>query len=428
MNRRPLLVPLALVAMFAPATSCRCSDGQEGQDGRAVSTDRRAETLSVQSFKLKNGLQVELIAGPCGDSVALVGLVEVGVDHDPPGRSGMAHLAERLWSSVPAGRAKRTIAAGDDYTMYSVLVPKDRPADELDEVGAWMSRKPTEADLDRARAQVLQELKKLQGADAELTAMSYAEEAVQPTRGNGRRRGIAAEVEAITLAELQAFWQAHFKPGNARIVVVGSFDPKKLRARLEKALASLPTGKRPVAREAIEATVKGTVVIGDAPKAVALAVSAPALSSPLYPPFLVLATRLMNEPSPGRSWKVSYHPITRPELLFITGAVGKAEQPEPAAARIRTEVATITAKPLTPGDIKNAKERFRLVLEPQLLDPAVCQKDPRAFAIARSRRPQLKGAPLIKALDKISQKQFEEASKLFDPKRIAAVIAGGTIR
>jgi len=417
--KRPFFVLLALAAMLAPAASCQCS---------GCGKEKRTETLAERSARLQNGLQVDLVAGPCSDSAGLVVLINVGIDHDPPGRSGMAHLAQRvLATSGAAGRAEQSVDTGNDYTLYSVVAAGDRLLEELDEVAAWMAREPTEADLGRERALVLEELAKLQGADASRTAMSLAEEAVQPTRGNGKRRGIAAEVEAITLAELQAFWKEHFKPGNARITVAGRFDAEKVRARIEAAFAPLPAGTQPVARESADATVKGTLVMGDAPSAVAVAVPAPAMSDPLYAPFLVLAARLMEKPPQPRTWEVTYDPIKRPELLFLTGPVGQTEQPEPAAARIRAEADVILAQPLAPNDIARAREMFRLALEPQLVDPALCAKDARAFAVARARRAHLQPSSGMQALTTITSEQLEEAAKLFEPKRTAAVIAGGAL-
>lgn len=421
MKKRPFLLLLTLTAMLAPA-SCQCSGSKP---------ERRVETLVERPSKLPNGLSIDLVTGPCSDSAALVVLVNVGIDHDPPGRSGMAHLTERiLATSTPAGRAARTVETGNDYTLYSVAAAGDQLLGELDEVAAWMSRAPTEADLSRERPHVLEELAKLSGADAAATARRLAEEAVQPSRGNGRRRGIAAEVEAITLAELQAFWAAHVKPGNARITVTGRFDADKVRAHIEAAFTALPAGTPPVLRAPADATVKGTLVMGDAPTAVAVAVPAPSPSSPLYPSFLVLASRLMEKPAQPRTWEVSYDPIRRPELLFITGPVGPTEQPEPAAARIRAEAATILARPPAPADLAGAKERFRLFVEPRLVDPAICAKDARAFAIARARRAQMRveAGPIMTGLEGITKEQMEEAAKMFEVKQTAAVIAGGSIR
>jgi zinc protease len=422
MNKKSALLLLALAATLPTSASCQCSRAPQ---------ERRAETLAERSVRLPNGLVVDLVAGPCGDSAALVVLLGSGIDHDPAGRSGLAHLAARvLASSAAAGRAARTVEAGSDHTLYTVVVPADRLHDELDEVAAWMGqRAPTEADLTRARAQVLEGLAKQQ-SDPAMMALGFAEESVQPTRGDGKRRGVAAEVEKITLAELQAFWQAHFKPGNARLTVAGRFDADKLRARLEATFAALPAGTPPVPRPPSAASVRGNLVMGDAPTAVAVAVPAPAAADPLYPAFLVLAARLLAKPPQARTWEASYDPVRRPELLFLTGAVGQAEQPEPAAARIRAEAAAILARPPAPDDAARAKERFRFLLDPHDLDPKSCAADPRAFAAARARLGQLRpdGASLTPALGAISKEQLDEAAALFDPKRTAAVIAGGSLR
>ena len=430
--RQPLVVVLAFAGMIAPLTSCRCSGSDQVQASDAgPNTDTPpTETLKETSFALPNGLKVDLVSGSCGDAAVLAVLVDVGIDHDPPERSGMARLAGRvLASSAAAGRAKRTVETGSEHTLYSVAADADHLLEELGDVAAWMSQTaPSEADLERERARLLEELSRLDGADAAATAVSLAEESVQPSRGNGKRLGIAAEVEAITLAELRAFWQAHFKPGNARIAVVGRFEGDEVRAAIETAFAPLASGTPPEARPPADATVKGTLVMGEAPTAVAVAVPAPPLSSPLYPAFLILAGRLLDAPSQGRTWEVRYDPISRPELLLLTGPVGPAEQPEPAASRIRGEVDGILARPLAAADRDRAKQRFQLLLEPGLVDPLVCAEDPRALARARARRPDLAEAPSPKAIDAVSPEQLEEARALFGTKRTAAVIAGGAIR
>src|SRR5262249_20774837 len=146
-------------------------------------TGTAAPGLTEQSFKLPNGLQVDLAGGPCGDSAALVVLVNVGIDHDPKERSGMARLAGRvLATSAKAGKAERTVETGSDYTAISVVAAGDKLLEELDEAAAWMAQAPAEADLGREQAKLLEELGKLKGDDAALTALSLAEESVRPSR------------------------------------------------------------------------------------------------------------------------------------------------------------------------------------------------------------------------------------------------------
>ncbi len=434
------LAALALLAVMLPlAASCQCagdkSSGSPGAStgagtGTGAGAQEAKATLSERSFKLPSGLAVDLINGPCGDTPAVAVLFNMGVDHDPPGRSGLAQLAGRVLATTGAqGRAPRTTYVGSDFTLYTVAAAPDALEAEIAEVAAWMGQgAPTEADLVRERDRMMEDLGKLTGADAPLTAVSLAEEAVRPTRGNGKRLGIVAEIKAITLAELQAYWQNQFKAGNARIAVAGPFDVEKVRAKIEAAFAAIPAGTPPTLRDPGDSTVKGTLVMGDAPKAVAIAVPVPGPSEPVYGAFLVLAARLLEKPAEPRTWAVTYDPVQRPDLLLVTGPVSSTEQAEPAAGRMRTEVASVLASPLAPGEVELARKRFQLFLEPKLLDADVCAKDARAFAVARTRAGQLGTKETTLAADAITKEQLDEAAKLFESKQSAAVIAGGALR
>lgn len=425
---KPFLILLAFAAMLAPA-SCQCSRGQQERP-----TDQqeapRPETLVEQTFTLKNGMDVDLVSGPCGETAALAVLLKVGIDHDPASRSGMSHLVERLLATSGQS-AERSVHSGTDYTLYSVVAAGDHLGDEIDAVAAWMSKSPlAEADFTRERMNVLQDLGKLEGDDAARTAWSMAEESLQPSRGNGKRRGIVAEVEAITFSELQTYWDTYIKPGNARMVVTGRFDAAAVRTRIETAFANIDAGKPPTLRNPAESSVRGTLVMGNAPKAVAIAVAAPVMTDPGYAAFLVLASRLMEKPAQPRTWEARYDPIHRPEILYITGPVGPAEQPEPSAGRMRSEVSAILAKPFDAAELVTTRQTFRTFFEPRSLDPAVCSQDKRGLAIARARvaHMQLDVAPIAKALVGTTKANLDEAAKAFDTKNSAAVIAGGSMR
>jgi hypothetical protein len=403
---------LCTLAAAALAASCQCPK---------TTPASQPETWLQQASKLPNGLAVDLVSGPCGDSAALVVLIDGGIHHDPAGKSGMALIAGRVLSAAP-----RTIETGSDYMLYSVVASGDQLLAELDTVAAWMKSAPTESDLARAKARVLEELAKASVVDGALAATSLAEESVLPTPGHGRRLGIGPEVETITLFDLQPFWQERFKPGNAHLIVAGRFDPAKVRARIDAAFAPLPAGTAPVPREPTGGSVRGTLVMSKEPTALALAIPAPALDAPLYPSFLVLASRLLEAPAAPRAWQVRFDPLRRPELLLVTAPVAPGEPAEPTVDKIRTEIGAILSKPFAPGDLARAKEKFRLLLDPRP-DPAACTEDARAFAIARARRAQLKleGTALAQALDATTKDQLEQASRHFGPEQTAAVVAGG---
>ncbi|MGC4122587.1 MAG: hypothetical protein QM765_50060 [Myxococcales bacterium] len=273
---------------------------------------------------------------------------------------------------------------------------------------------------------MLEDLAKLAKAEATQVAISLAEHSLQPTPGHGKRRGVAQEIEAITLAELKSFWRERIKPGNARLVLAGRFDAAKVRGRIETAFASLPAGTPPVLREGLGAIVRGTLVMSQEPgAAIAIAVGAPPVDSPLFPAFLVHASRLAHAAQPPRTWRVYYDPVRRPGMLLVTSPVGAAEEPEPAAARVHSEFRELLTRPLAATDLAGAKDRFALFIEAGLI-PAVCSRDPKAFSVARARRAQLKleGATLAQALSSVTQAQLDETARLFDEKSSAAVIAG----
>lgn len=421
------LVTLVFSSILSLA-SCQCS--KSVKESPIEQQKPAPETLAEQSFELQNGLKIDLLSGNCSDSATLVVLLNVGIDHDPPGRSGMAHLVERLLTASDKTTG-RSVRAGTDYLLYSVGAAGDKLGEEIDAAAAWMSKSPpTDADFTRERLNVLQDIGKLQGDDAARTALSMAEESLQPTRGEGKRRGIVANVEMITYAELLSYWEAHIKPGNARIVVTGRFDATAIRSRLESAFGSIAAGTAPTLRDPATSSVRGTLVMGNAPTAVALAVPAPAMTDPNYASFLVLATRLMEKPAAPRTWEATYDPILRPEILFITGPVGPAEQPEPSAARMRSEVNAVLTRPFDPADLAKTRETFQSFFENRSVDPSFCSKDARALAIARARGAQmaLDVTPITKTLIGTSKETLDEAAKSFDTQHSAAVIAGGAMR
>ena len=423
MWKRRSLVVLVLVALAGPMTSCTCSEPP------AAVPDAGSSTLTVQSFRLANGMEVELVSGPCGDEAAIAVLFGGGRDHDPPGRSGMAEVVGRILAS--SGGENRVVEIGADHTLDAIVVPSDRLLEEIDRAAARIATAELGDDaVATARAAVLADVAARHGGDPSLTARSYAAESVQPTRGNGWRGGVAAEVEAIDRAQVEAHRRAQLHPGAARLVVAGRFDASAVRARIERAFASLPAGTPPVAREPADSTVTGTLVMGDAPSVVALAVPAPPPADPLYAPFLVLASRLLGSTSQGESWDATYDPIAQPETLLVVGAVRPGEQAEPAAARIRAEVSAILARPLAPADVDAARERFGSFLGVDELEPARCDDDPRALAVARARRAQLglDAAALREALEGTTPEQVAASVTRFEPTRTAAVIAGGAIR
>ena len=115
-------------------------------------------------FRLDNGLTVLVRPIQGANDVALLVLFKIGGDHDPEGRSGLAHLVEHVYSTAAAGAdPSRTADAlfrrypsgcnaqtGDRYTVFATVFPKGDLEKELAQASARMSDlRLSPGDLDR---------------------------------------------------------------------------------------------------------------------------------------------------------------------------------------------------------------------------------------------------------------------------------------
>src|SRR5206468_12690228 len=110
--------------------------------------------------------------------VALLVLYQIGGDHDPQGRSGLAHLVEHVYITAAAGaepartadaffqryRAGCNAQTGDRYTVFATVFPKDELEKELTEAAARMGElRIMAADLDREKRRLLDEVANMFG-------------------------------------------------------------------------------------------------------------------------------------------------------------------------------------------------------------------------------------------------------------------------
>lgn len=382
--------------------------------------------LTSEAFTLENGLAAELVSGPCGDTVGVAVLYAVGSDHDPSGRSGLSRVIARLLAGDE--RDGRDVIAGASYTLVSEDAPRARLAQTLEDAAARLQHLEIDpAAFEEARTAVLADVAARHGGDPSATASAYALESVRPTP-DGFVGGVAEELASLDAAEVQAFADAHLTPGNARLVVVGDL-AETAHGEVERAFANISRGTPADARTFAPASVSGTIVMGDAPSALAIAVPPPAATDPLYPAFLVLATRLEAE-DPPHVWEASYDPVSEPDALFVTDALDAGETPDTAAARLRGQVNELLSAPLTASDVEATHARFERLLPIASIEVATCAADPASLARARARVGQLAldSAALEASLAETTQAQLEQATLLFAANRSAAVVGGGAIR
>jgi hypothetical protein len=212
-------------------------------------------------------------------------------------------------------------------------------------------------------------------------------------------------------------------------VVAGHFDVAEVTKQVQSAFAKVPSGKAAPARAPSGARVTGTLVMGDAPSAVALAVPVPEPKDPIYPAFLVLASRVMDSGARGaaRSWKADFAPLGRPDVLYITSAVPAGQPAEPFAAQMRADVNKVVGAALGGDEAEHTVARFggTLGMTPPTADTYAGEPFQAAFAAGRRAQLGLDGAALAGGVAAVTPQQLATAGKLFDDKSSAAVIAGG---
>ncbi len=379
-------------------------------------------TLRAERFALANGLQVDVVSGEGCERGALTLLWPVGSDHDPEGRSGMARVVAQLLAAESPGA---DVHVEHGHLRYEA--PFDGP-DALDALASRLStvREIDEARLEEARGRVLAELAQMRGGDPTRTAESYAVEAIQPSAGDGWRGGVQAEIESIDVAAASAFGAAALRLGHAQLVIVGPSDAGTLRPAIERALGAASSEEALAARAPGTARVLGTLVMGDAPSVIVIAVPAPAIGDPLYAPFLVHATRLIAASDPA--YEVEYDWVARPETAFVRGSIESGESPEAAALRIRAAMATPLSALLTPADATATRERFARLVGTSDLDPQC--REPSTLATSRARRAQLgiDSTHLDDAIGSVTEDSLREAATAFDAAHATAVAGGGTLR
>jgi zinc protease len=209
----------------------------------------------VTTFTLDNGLQVVVLEDHRAPAVTHMAWYRAGAADEPPGASGIAHYLEHLMfkgtDELEPGEFSATVAAQGgtdnaftsyDYTAYFQRVAADRLGLMMEmEADRMADLQLTDRDILTERAVVIEERK--QRTDSEPGAL-FAEQrrAVQYLNHPYAVPviGWKHEAEALTLDDALAFYEAHYAPDNAVVVVAGDVTPEEVRALAEEHYGPIP--------------------------------------------------------------------------------------------------------------------------------------------------------------------------------------------
>jgi zinc protease len=433
-GRRGLRALLLAVTLSAP-----------GLPGAAA-----APAAPTEAVVLPNGLT--LFVKPIKDAkeVALVVVFRVGGDHDPAGKSGLAHLVEHCYATAAAGdcpaRAHDELLTryptghnaqtADRHTIVAQVFSPEKLEDELRDAANRMGAlKITAEDLAREKPRVLIEVGNMFEKKPDLAAVNRARERVLPNRAGGRRAGLPAHVEALTLEDVQQFAEKHYKAGNAVMALAGAVDVDKARLSVRTAFAEVPKGVPPPEPPAApveppggrldEVEVAASIFGGTSTACVAYA--APPPSSPDYVPFLVVAARLIKSPQSHASSAptVKFAPLDEPGALYVSMPLAADQKADAAVATLHAWVAEAVGRPFAPLDVPNTAAHFGLHLGTDTSKDFSLARYPYTMSLrlAAGNVLGVDGGAITKGLDRLRGPDLAAAAvRIFDPLKAGAAV------
>jgi len=240
--------------------------------------------IPYTEFTLPNGLRVILSEDHRAPQVTVNVWYHVGAANQGPGRSGFAHLFEHMMFSgsqhVPdPDKVLAAIGAGlggaangstnFDRTNYFETVPASQLPTalwlEADRMGFLLptldaKKLATQRDVVSNERRQRIENQPYGRAYQELCDTLYP----KPHPYYHCVIGSIEEIQAATMADIQAFFRQFYVPENASLVIVGDFDPVIARELVTKYFGDLPGGRPPrrpdVPQPRLEKVVEKTVL------------------------------------------------------------------------------------------------------------------------------------------------------------------------
>lgn len=228
-------------------------------------------SLAVQEHRCANGFRALLLEAHHAPVVCVSIWYRAGSRHDPPGRSGMAHLLEHMMFKgtprYPRGSYDRILhlqgAANNastwyDRTNYYVMIGSDRYPIALElEADRMRNTLLTEEDLAPERTVVLNELDRSE--DEPVAALLDRIHALAFLQHPYRRPviGWRQEVAQIGADEIRSFYDSYYQPQNAFLVAAGDFTPAEMIAEIEAHFGVLAGSAQPAAQPVQELPQRG---------------------------------------------------------------------------------------------------------------------------------------------------------------------------
>ncbi|MBI5534745.1 MAG: insulinase family protein [Deltaproteobacteria bacterium] len=349
--------------------------------------------LSVERYRLANGLQVLLVEDRAAPVVAYHTWFRVGSRHERQGKTGLAHLLEHLMFNEFEGMkpgefdrkleeagAETNAATWVDWTYYY----ENLPASQLGLAIALESRRMGK--LVMQQAQVTSELEVVANerryrvdddVDGAVSEKLYS----RAFTTHGYRTptiGWMDDIKGLTPDDCRGFYTTYYAPNNATLVVVGDFDEVATIRKIAAAYGELKPAEIPVEDSHPDApqTEQRTEVLHKPTPTdkVSIGYHGPALADYDHSALSLLNDILFG----GRSSRVHRALVQDAEIatdvrgwvstfqdpgLYEIGLVARPERSaEELLAKLDEQLEKVCAEPVTEDELERARARAELGL------------------------------------------------------------------
>ncbi|MCQ2141901.1 MAG: insulinase family protein [Bacteroidales bacterium] len=243
-----------VVAALLASTSCKKSDGDSIH-------------IDYEEYTLPNGLKVVLHEDHSDPIVAQAIAFHVGSAREKEGKTGFAHFFEHMLfqrsENLPRNAFFNKIAdmggnfnggTSNDYTIYYECVPRNALEKilwmESDRMGYFINT-VTQSGLEREIDVICNEKRQTEVNNAYGMMNDVMCKNFFPKRHpySWTVIGEFEDIKSATVEDVKEFYRTYYVPSNATLCIAGDFDPKEVKALIEKYFAEIPS--HPVEKPAV---------------------------------------------------------------------------------------------------------------------------------------------------------------------------------
>ncbi|WP_306564275.1 pitrilysin family protein [Aquabacterium sp.] len=428
--RMPTRLKLALLSLLVASTlvpAAHAANTTASPPGVQVSKAALQKVTSVEGiteYRLPNGLQVLLIPDDTKPTTTVNVTYRVGSRHEGYGETGMAHLLEHLifkgsprhpqvWSEFNKRGFSANGTTWYDRTNYfaSFAANDDNlkwylnwQADAM--VNSFIARK----DLDSEMTVVRNEMEMGENNPGRILLEKTLATMYQWHNYGKSTIGARTDVEGVDIRNLKAFYQRHYQPDNATLIVSGKFDAAKVLSWVQQSFGAIPKPQRvlpplytldPVQDGERSVTVRR---VGGVPMLFAGYHVVPG-SHPDFAAVELLSIILGDTPSGRLHRRLTEQQLAAsvfgfsqsladPGHIVLGAQLANEQDPDKAAQAMLTEIEAMARQPITEAELARAKSKWLNSWDQGFADPqhvgvalseAVAQGDWRLFFLTRDR-------------------------------------------